>query len=51
MRYEIEDSSRGGRSGKKGREERDAPFQIAVHNGEKDLQEQVDGIYKHGEEV
>lgn len=23
------------------------PFQIAVHNGEEDLQEQVDGVYQH----
>lgn len=23
------------------------PFEIAVHDGEEDLQEQVDGVYKH----
>lgn len=23
------------------------PFEIAVHNGEEDLEEQVDGVYKH----
>lgn len=27
------------------------PFEIAVHDGEEDLEEQVDGIYQHGEEV
>lgn len=27
------------------------PFEIAVHNREEDLEEQVDGIYQHGEEV
>lgn len=27
------------------------PFQIAVHDGEEDLQEQIDGVYEHGEEV
>jgi hypothetical protein len=26
-------------------------FQVAVHDGEEDLQEEIDGIYKHGEEV
>ena len=25
------------------------PFQIAVHDGEEDLQEQIDRVYKHGE--
>ena len=30
---------------------RDIPFEIAVHNGEEDLEEEVDGIYKHGDEV
>lgn len=25
----------------------DLPFQIAVHYGEKDLQEEVDGVYQH----
>jgi hypothetical protein len=30
---------------------RDVPFEIAVHNGEEDLEEQVDGIYQHSEEV
>lgn len=29
----------------------DIPFQVAVHDGEEDLQEQVDGIYEHGKEV
>jgi hypothetical protein len=27
------------------------PFQIAVHDGEEDLQEQVDGVYDDGKEV
>jgi len=26
-------------------------FQIAVHDGEEDLKEEIDGIYEHGEEV
>jgi hypothetical protein len=27
------------------------PFKIAVHNGEEDLQEKIDGIYEDGEQV
>jgi len=27
------------------------PFQIAVHDGEEDLEKEVDGIYEDGEEV
>ena len=27
------------------------PFKIAVHDGEEDLEEEVDGIYDHREEV
>lgn len=27
------------------------PFQIAVHNGEEDLEEQIDGIYENREEI
>ena len=30
---------------------RHSPFQIAVHNGEEDLQEQVDGVYQHRQKV
>lgn len=26
------------------------PFEIAVHNSEEDLEEQVDGVYKHREQ-
>lgn len=29
----------------------DSPFQIAVHDGEEDLQEQVDGVYQHRQKV
>jgi len=28
-----------------------SPFQIAVHNGEEDLQEQVDGVNQHRQKV
>lgn len=28
-----------------------SPFQIAVHDGEEDLQEQVDGVYQHRQKV
>lgn len=28
-----------------------APFEVAVHDGEEDLEEQVDGIDEHGEQV
>lgn len=28
-----------------------SPFQIAVHNREEDLKEQVDGIYQHRQQV
>lgn len=27
------------------------PFEIAVHDGEEDLEEEVDGIYDHRKEV
>lgn len=27
------------------------PFEIAVHDSEEDLEEQIDGIYEHGEQV
>ena len=27
------------------------PFQITVHNGEENLEEKVDGVYQHREEV
>ena len=37
-------SARGSRGG-------DSPFQIAVHDGEEDLQEQVDGVYQHRQKV
>lgn len=29
----------------------DSPFQIAVHDGEEYLQEQVDGVYQHRQKV
>lgn len=41
----------GGRASTRGQEEINVPFQIAVHDGEEDLEEQVDGIYEDGEEV
>jgi hypothetical protein len=27
------------------------PFQVAVHDGEEDLQEEIDGIYEHREQI
>jgi hypothetical protein len=27
------------------------PFQVAVHDGEKHLQKQVDGVYEHRQQV
>lgn len=41
----------GGRASTRGQEKNNVPFQIAVHDGEEDLEEQVDGIYEDGEEV
>ena len=32
-------------------ERTNVPFQIAVHDGEEDLEKEVDGIYEDGEEV
>jgi hypothetical protein len=29
----------------------DIPFEVAVHDGEEDLEEQVDGIYQHRQKV
>ncbi len=29
----------------------DSPFQITVHDGEEDLEEQIDGVYQHRQEV
>lgn len=31
--------------------EGDLPFQITVHDGEEDLEEQVDGVYQHRQQV
>jgi hypothetical protein len=28
-----------------------APFQIAIHDGEEDLEEQIDGVYQHGQQI
>jgi hypothetical protein len=28
-----------------------APFEIAVHDGEEDLEEQVDGVYQHRQQI
>jgi len=30
---------------------KDLPFQVAVHDGKKDLQEKIDGIYEDREQV
>ena len=29
----------------------DIPFQVAVHDGEEDLQEEIDRIDQHGEQI
>lgn len=43
-----DNGAKGGQQGSKGAH---VPFQVAVHDGEKDLQEQVDGIHQYRKEV
>lgn len=45
------ESRQSSRRASKGRKQGDSPFQIAVHDGEEHLEEEVDGVDQHRQQV